>query len=76
MISFREWKKRQDETFRVSPSIVDDEGDGIDVLAPKLINRAHPGAMPVYSRDELPPTKNNGGKKSLDKIVTRMSKKK
>ncbi len=63
MISFSEWRKRQDETFRLSPSMVDDEGDGLDNLVPKLITPSHPGAMPVYSQSDLPPTVKNGGKR-------------
>jgi len=51
MVSFKEWVSKKDETFAVSPSIIDDEGEN----AEKLVSPKRPGAMPTYNSDELPP---------------------
>lgn len=53
MLDFRGWLE---VVGPVSISFVDDEGDGTDELVPKLINKDHPGAMPVYDPKENPPT--------------------
>lgn len=49
------WLQKRDETFRVSPSIVDDEGDDGDRLAKSM---PKPGAFPTYG-DDLPITDKN-----------------
>ena len=68
MMTFKEWMQRKNETFAVSPSIVDDEGDNAEKVGAGF-TKEHPGAMPVYSPDELPPTPaNDPGKKNSKKL--------
>ncbi len=64
---FKDWLKQQ-ESFVVSPSIVDDEGNNAEKVV--AITKKHPGAMPTYNSDDLPPTAKNGYKsKKLSKKV-------
>lgn len=53
MIQFKEWVARRDETFAVSPSIIDDEGENPERVVP--ITKERPGAMPKYGVGDLPP---------------------
>ena len=61
MYSFLDWLDKR-ESFVISPSIVDDEGDGQEQVARNLFTRKNPGAMPVYDTREMPPTKKTGFK--------------
>lgn len=54
MISFKEWLIQRDETFAVSPSVIDDEGDGIERL---LRTTPQPALDNIPSQNEMPPLK-------------------
>lgn len=66
MISFRDWRKKQQENFRVSPSIIDDEGDGIE----RVLRDQPTAPLDAINPKELPPTAKNGGTKNKGKIKT------
>jgi hypothetical protein len=69
MISYREWRLRESGGLvgPVSPSQVDDEGDGIEQV---LKNHPHP-AMDGINPKELPPTRKNGGREKSRPIFSK-----
>lgn len=62
MISFREWRLRE-VLGPTSPSMVDDEGDGLERV---LKNNPHP-ALDVLNPKERPPTRQERAKPIFSK---------